>query len=128
MLASSGNDFYSALGSQPVALVACESNVTGEVSTPPLAHENQIAMKHQTTPWEVRDHVVIPPNELRRSRVFQRGYGTGTVLRKTNVNAVIQLQHGTRTFTRKFRQTKLMKLDTELSPRDPHPTLGLSGP
>ncbi|MCP3661381.1 MAG: hypothetical protein GY696_02620 [Gammaproteobacteria bacterium] len=96
--APSGSVSYSALWSQPVALVACASNITAEVSTPLQAPEGQIAMKHH--PWEVGDQVVIPLNELRRSCTFRKGYGSGTILRKPYVNAVIQLQHSTRTFTR----------------------------
>ncbi|MCP3668117.1 MAG: hypothetical protein GY696_37440 [Gammaproteobacteria bacterium] len=126
LLAPTGSVFYSVLGSQPG--VACVFNVTDEVSTQREALEDKNVMRCQTPQWEVGDHVVIPANELRRCRVFQKGYGTGIILRKTNVNAIIQLQYGTRTFTRKLQLSKLVKLDTELSPRDPRPTLGLLGP
>ncbi len=102
LLASTGSDSYSVLGSQTGALMACVSNITDEGSTPRQALEDQSAMECLTARWEVGDQVVIPSNELHRSRVFQKGLGTGIILRKTNVNAIIQLEHDTRTFTRKF--------------------------
>ncbi|MCP3667827.1 MAG: hypothetical protein GY696_35945, partial [Gammaproteobacteria bacterium] len=59
LLASTGGDSYSVLGSQPGALVACVSNVTDEVSPPRQALEDQSAMECQTARWEVGDQVVI---------------------------------------------------------------------
>ncbi len=61
---------HSALGSQPVALVACTSNVTAEVPTPLQAQEDQTVINLQATPFEVGDQLVITPNELRRFRVY----------------------------------------------------------
>ncbi|MCP3663910.1 MAG: hypothetical protein GY696_15690, partial [Gammaproteobacteria bacterium] len=49
------------------------------VATPPQIQEDQIAMNQPFIPFEVGDHVVISPKELRRSRVYQKGHGTGTI-------------------------------------------------
>ncbi len=98
-----------------------------DVPTPLQPQEDQIAMNLQATPFNVGDQVVIPPKELRRSRVYQKGCGTGTIFRKTKR----ECHHSASTWHQNIRKchlTKLMKLDTELSPRDPRPTVGHPGP
>ncbi|MCP3661150.1 MAG: hypothetical protein GY696_01435, partial [Gammaproteobacteria bacterium] len=122
---SVGQSLFS--GNQSAGLVYSPLEVEG-VATPLQTQEVQNAMNQQIIPFEVGDQVVISPKELRRAHVYQKGWGTGIILRKANVNAIVQLQYGTRTFTRKFRLTRLMKLDTEQSPRDPRPTMGCRRP
>ncbi len=75
LLALSGSVPHSALGSQPVALVVCAPNVTAGVPTPLKGQKYQIARNLQATPFEVGHQVVVSPNELRRSHVYQKGCG-----------------------------------------------------
>ncbi|MCP3664166.1 MAG: hypothetical protein GY696_17025, partial [Gammaproteobacteria bacterium] len=120
LLASQVSTPCSALESQQVAVVTQASCIRAKAKE----EKNILDDRANCLPQlEVGDQVLVPSRELRRCRLSQKYRSPGIIIRKTNVNAMVQLQHGMNIVTKKFRQRKLAKVDPVPSGWHPCPSV-----